>query len=455
MDELKHIRNRAALVDFPRLAPFAPELEHDWLVVFYNVAQSISRELDLEKLLWLIMDEVRKALRADRCTVFLLDEEKDELWALAAHGAKEIRFPAHLGIAGYVAKTGHVLNIPEAYDDPRFNREIDRKTGYRTKSILTAPLRNHVGEIIGVFQVLNKVTGPFTSDDELLLNAISGIAATQIENAQLYAEQKRTFESTIETVASTIDARDPMTAGHSKRVAMFCEEMANVLGLSGEEREKLRIAALLHDCGKIAWDDDILRRTGRLSAGQLSVVRSHPARTRRILEQIHFPKHLRDIPLIASSHHERLDGSGYPLGLKGEEISPLARILAIADVFEAMTSKRTYRGRIGIQDVLAELRRGSHRLYDALYVEALGKITVLRFLEIVNDGGAGAVKVADRFVLGRISLNDLGTTLTSTDSRSEMELFNRYYCPDPKTGKEDGQTIDRPDLPSPSSDWSI
>ncbi|HFE53869.1 MAG TPA: GAF domain-containing protein, partial [Bacteroidetes bacterium] len=195
-------------------ARIASRAERDWSSVFYRVALSISRELDLQKLLWLIMDEVRQALEADRCTVFLWDEETDELWALAAHGAEEIRFPASLGIAGHVLRTGEVLNIPDAYSDPRFNPAIDRETGYRTRSILTAPLRNHLGETIGVFQVLNKESGPFTREDELLLDAISGIASTQIENARLYAELKNSFESFVETLASIIDARDPETAGH-------------------------------------------------------------------------------------------------------------------------------------------------------------------------------------------------------------------------------------------------
>ncbi len=410
------------------LLKLEPALERDWLTVFYKVALSISRELDLQKLLWLIMNEVRAALHADRCTVFLLDEDKDELWSLAAHGEREIRFPAHLGIAGYVLRTGRMLNIPDAYQDSRFNREIDKKTGYRTRSILTAPLRNRVGEVIGVFQVLNKADGPFTREDELLLDAISGLAATQIENAQLYAEQKLFLERTIEALANSIDAKDPLTAGHSKRVALLCDELALLLELSDEEREKLRIAAILHDYGKIGVRDHILSKTDRLEPEELEHVRDHPAKTREILERIRFPKRLRDVPLIASSHHERLDGSGYPAGLKGEEIPFLARILAVADVFEAMTSRRTYREPMHIVEVMREIQAGRGTLYDPRCVDALGKVSLLRFLEIHMGGQPDFLIPPDhREVLDAVTIDEFVRDFDRDEKDQGRVLFEHYY----------------------------
>ena len=205
--------------------------EHRRLTVLFNITRNISTELKLDKLLRILMDEVKRALKADRCTVFLLDKHRNELWSKVAHGEREIRFPGHLGVAGYVATTGHILNIPDAYADPRFNREIDKKTGYHTSNMLTFPMRNKLGEIIGVFQVLNKYDGPFTKEDEQLLDTISVISATQLENAQLYEEQKKTFDSFIETLASTIDARDPLTAGHSHRIAQYADAIAHVMNI--------------------------------------------------------------------------------------------------------------------------------------------------------------------------------------------------------------------------------
>ncbi|OQX86564.1 hypothetical protein B6D60_05970, partial [candidate division KSB1 bacterium 4484_87] len=213
--------------------------EHQRLSTLLNVTRNISKELELDRLLVTIMDEVKRALKADRCTVFLIDKEKNELWSKVAHGEDEIRFPAHLGIAGYVAQTGDVLNIPDAYADERFNPEIDKQTGYQTRNMLTFPMRNKLNEIIGVFQVLNKYEGDFTREDEGLLDVISTIAATQLENAQLYEEQKKTLDSFVETLASTIDARDPLTAGHSKRIAEYSMEIATIIGLPEKRRELL------------------------------------------------------------------------------------------------------------------------------------------------------------------------------------------------------------------------
>ena len=203
--------------------------EHQRLTTLLTVTRNISKELELGRLLVTIMDEVKRALKADRCTVFLIDREKKELWSKVAHGEEDIRFPLHLGIAGYVATTGEVLNIPDAYADPRFNPEIDKQTGYITRNMLTFPMRNKLNEIIGVFQVLNKYEGVFTRDDENLLDVISTIAATQVENAQLYEEQRKTLDSFVETLASTIDARDSLTAGHSKRIAEYSMEIADII----------------------------------------------------------------------------------------------------------------------------------------------------------------------------------------------------------------------------------
>ncbi|HFE54013.1 MAG TPA: HD domain-containing protein, partial [Bacteroidetes bacterium] len=345
-----------------------------------------------------------------------------------------------LGIAGHVLCTGEVLNIPDAYSDPRFNPAIDRETGYRTRSILTAPLRNHLGETIGVFQVLNKESGPFTREDELLLDAISGIASTQIENARLYAELKNSFESFVETLASIIDARDPETAGHSKRLALYCEEMARLLELTPEEAEKLRIAALLHDYGKIAVREAILYKADVLTEDEQEAMRNHPVFTRRILEEIRFPKALRDVPQIAAAHHERLDGSGYPDGLKGNEIPPLARILAVVDVFDAMTSRRSYRGRMDLRDVMEELQRGKGRLYEPRYVEALQRLSVARFLEILNDGDTELISEKDRAVLSGLDLRTLVNLLKTSVPTPEVKLFERYYLPDEIQECENGQT---------------
>ncbi len=372
-----------------------------------KVAGSISQEMQLDKLLRLIMDEVKQVLQCDRCTVFVLDRERDELWSRVAHGEAEIRFPAHLGIAGAVVKSGEVINIPDAYADRRFNPNIDKQTGYHTRNLLSAPMRNRPGEIIGVFQTLNKNDGPFTRDDEEILNAISVLAATQIENAQLYEEQKKTFDSLVETLASTIDARDPLTAGHSQRIALYAEEIARVLQLSAQEREVLRISALLHDYGKIAVREAVLTKSDRLTEEEYSHIRNHAAFTRSILEKIHFSRELKQVPLIAASHHERLDGSGYPAGLREDEIPGLSKILAVADVFDALTSKRHYRTRMDFAEVIQLLIDGSGSQFDAEVVEAFRRIRLDRLVRILEQEHAEQLDAGDLAFLSEFDSRDV------------------------------------------------
>ncbi len=405
--------------------------EHQRLTVLFNITRNISTELKLDNLLLIIMDEVRKALKADRCTVFLLDREKNELWSKVAHGERDIRFPSSLGIAGYVARTGDVLNIPDAYADPRFNQAVDKKTGYYTQNILTFPMRNKLGEIIGVFQVLNKFDGPFTKQDEQLLDTISVIAATQIENAQLYEEQRKTWDSFVRTLASTIDARDPLTAGHSNRIALYSDELAKILNLSAKHRELIRYAALLHDYGKIAIREAVLCKNGSLTIDEYCHIQEHAAYTKSILEKINFSRDFIEVPKIAAYHHEKMDGSGYPDGLVGDQIPLESRILAVADVFDALTSKRHYRDRMDFENVMDILDKNTGSHFDRNLVEAFKKIKIDRLLEILESEYLDHLDPKDLKFLMLFDLRHLLEIVRhgplSSEERKVVELFYKYY----------------------------
>ncbi len=405
--------------------------QHQKLKLLFNITRSISRELVIDRLLRLIMDEVKSILNCDRCTIFILDDEREELWARIAHGDEEIRFPCHMGMAGYVASSGEALNIPDAYADDRFNPNIDRKTGYHTFNALTVPMRNSRGEIIAVFQALNKFSGPFNRDDEELLDAICVISATQIENAQLYEEQKKTFDSLVETLASTIDARDPMTAGHSKRIALYADEIARIVKLTDSEREVLRTSAMLHDYGKIAVREAILTKTERLTLQEFEHIQKHPEYTRKILENINFSRELKDVPKIAAAHHEKLDGSGYPLGLVDGQIPKLSKILAVVDVFDALTSERPYRDRMKFFQVLRIISDGSGTHFDEFFVAAFKKIKLSRLLEILENDFSEYIDANDLRQLSRYDLTDLGAAIRTDKPDVEQEkmrdLFLRYY----------------------------
>ena len=156
-----------------------------------KICQRMSSERDLAALLDLIANEATKLMGADRASLFLLDRERGELWSKVALGSEEIRFDARLGIAGAVALSGQTINVEDAHQDPRFYKEIDLRSGYRTRSLLAIPLRKHEGEIIGTFEVLNKKTGAFNKEDEEILKALAAQAAIAIETAQLVEEMKR------------------------------------------------------------------------------------------------------------------------------------------------------------------------------------------------------------------------------------------------------------------------
>src|SRR5713226_5899511 len=161
------------------------------LLSVLKICQKMNAEWSLAALLDLIAREAAKLLTADRASIFLLDREKDELWSQVALGSNPIRFDARLGIAGAAARTGQIINVKDAHEDPRFNKEVDVRTGYRTRSMLTVPLRDHEGEVIGAFQALNKREGVFTANDEEIAKALAAHAAIAIETAQLIEELRR------------------------------------------------------------------------------------------------------------------------------------------------------------------------------------------------------------------------------------------------------------------------
>jgi len=314
------------------------------LDVILEVTRQLMSVTDLDALLHHMAEATAKLLAADRATIFVVDRERNELWSRVALGAGEIRFPVGRGIAGTVAQTGETINIPDAYADPRFNPEPDRLSGYHTKTLITFPMKGNDGRVIGVFQVVNKHGGgPFTHVDEDTLASLGASAAVAVENAMLVAEQKRLWQSLIETLAVTIDARDQQTAGHSQRVTKYARVIGEQLGWNGQDLERLEAAALLHDYGKIGVRDQFLQKPGKLDEAEFAYMKAHAEMTGEFLAHLEFPLDMRDVPLIAAQHHERMDGKGYPKGLNADKIHVGARIVAAADVFDALTAPRYYK----------------------------------------------------------------------------------------------------------------
>ena len=468
------------------------QLQLDHLI---EIGSALSSERDLEVLLEMIVDEARRVTRADGGTLFLLDEQTQTLrWAIIQNESMGIRIGGHSAgevdeevfkpialcdesgalmlenVAAYVAHRGVPVVIGDVYDETdEFDFEgplrFDAQTGYRTRSMLVAPLTHFEGGVIGVLQLINARDADnesieFTDTFTKLTVSLASQAAVAVKNAQLFAELERQFEAFIQTIATAIDAKSAYTSGHVKRVVDIAMMIARAIdraetgrwakvSFNKHELKALEIASWMHDVGKIATpeyvvdkatkletiadrlevvraryqmfaknaevemlramlaarderdahtlaeatyraaldalrdefefieecnagsefmgDDKLARlrqiaservvvdgvevakltedelynlsiRKGTLTREEIEVIRDHAMISYRMLSQLPFSRHLEKVPEIAAGHHEKLNGKGYPRGLSGEELSTEARILAVADIFEALTA---------------------------------------------------------------------------------------------------------------------
>ncbi|HOA04799.1 MAG TPA: HD domain-containing phosphohydrolase [Candidatus Fermentibacter daniensis] len=337
-----------------------------------KILKAISRVRDLNTLLALLASETSACLGAERSTVFIYDRARNELWSIIAEGMdRQIRIDATSGLAGHVLGTGSTLITGDVSRDGRFDPSVDRSTGFTTRNALTVPIRNTRGEVTGVFQAVNKSGGGFSMEDADFLEAVAAEAGVTIENVSLYEHRRSMLESLIKALAESIEARDPLTAGHSENVMKYAGGISRHLGLSATLTREIEYAALLHDYGKIGVPDAVLRKPDPLDENEIGVMRSHVERTGRILSSIDFEEDLESVPQFAVEHHERLDGSGYPAGVSGDAISIGGRIIAVADVFEALTAKRHYRDPMDPREALGTIRAAAGTAFDAEVVDAL------------------------------------------------------------------------------------
>ncbi|MBR4329160.1 MAG: HD domain-containing protein, partial [Candidatus Riflebacteria bacterium] len=316
------------------------QLHLEEMAALIEVSHVVSSTLDLRELLTKIMKTATKVMRCETSTVYLVDEATNELYFSIVQGdskvgakLKEIRLPMGTGLAGWCAQNNAPVMVPDTDKDPRFFKGADKKSGFVTRSMICVPMCLKE-KVIGVLQVLNR-TGdiPFNDHDLETLKAVATQAVSAIENARLYENIQKIYLSTIEVLATAIDAKDPYTRGHSRRVTLYSVAIAEQLGLSPKEIENIRYAGLLHDVGKIGISDSIIRKPGRLTDEEYGIIKTHPAIGARILRPVEF---LADkIPGVLH-HHEYYDGRGYPDHLSGEDIPLAGRIICVADCFDAM-----------------------------------------------------------------------------------------------------------------------
>jgi len=327
----------------PKTKPLTASPDELLRTIFDYVGR-IADERDIDQLLILLADMGRDLISADRCTVWLLNRKTKELWSKVAHGMDRIIIPVTAGIAGCVAVTGDSLIINDPYSDDRFDKDVDKKTGYHTRNILGLPINDGEGKIIGVFQAINKMPEPenFSEQDLEHLLLAATYTGKALDAAILQEEIEATQREIIFTLAETGEMRSKETGYHVKRVAEFSRLFAVKYGMNEEEAELIKLSAPMHDIGKIAIPDSILLKPGKLTPEEWEIMQSHASLGYEMLK--HSDRRLlKSAAIIANEHHEKWNGEGYPNGKKGEDIHIYGRITAMSDVFDALGNERVYK----------------------------------------------------------------------------------------------------------------
>ncbi|OGT99321.1 MAG: phosphohydrolase [Geobacteraceae bacterium GWC2_48_7] len=341
------------------------------LKLIMELAASINSSLDPVEIQQLTVEAATRCVGADAASLLLLDQETGELYFEVSTGEKraklkEIRLKPGQGIAGWIVRRGGAMIIDDVQNHPRFYRDVDNSTGYETRSMLISPVASKE-RIWGVLQALNKIDGSFTDEDLEMLEALSDMVGTAIEKAMLHQELQETFLGIIMAFAGALEKRDSYTGGHTKRVCSYSLATGYRLDLNQTQLDELKLSAILHDIGKIGVSDKVLQKNGKLEPEEFAEMKSHPELGAEIMEHV---KSLRTMLAGVRPHHEKFDGTGYPDRIKGSEIPLTARIIAVADTFDAMTSNRPYRTALSHETALKELKAFAGIQFDPEVVEA-------------------------------------------------------------------------------------
>lgn len=335
--------------------------------------------LRLEDVVRLIVETVPPAVHAQLVTVFLWSEIEERLVLQRVGGPDdaskaEVKYRGGEGLAGWVFVERRPTIVPDVLSDPRWKREPELEQmlmGVPARNILAVPII-HGKKALGVLLAVNHEGGSgFSDTDQSLFSALAGQTAIALENAKLFEDVRDISVAAISSLATAIDARDPYTRGHSEDVTRIVVHLARDLGWEGADLEMIEFAALLHDVGKIAVPDNILRKPVELTPEEWDVIYLHPYHSAQIVRPV---EPLRKIIPWIYHHHEHWDGSGYPDHLKGEEIPEGARIIAVVDSFNAMTTDRPYHKALPEPEAMREVKRSAGKQFDPRIVKAFLKV---------------------------------------------------------------------------------
>jgi HD-GYP domain-containing protein (c-di-GMP phosphodiesterase class II) len=350
--------------------------KHDMAKMMQHVSNIVSTSLNLDKVTDVILTESKKALGTDHASLFLLGEDSKHLILSKAKGftKDEINNIKLLGSWEVINKSLLRRKKPLVVNDVNQNALFKNKVlpFFHEKlpihSFLAVPLLKDK-KTVGALIVSNRKRPghAFDRDNIRMLVSLSNYIAISLLNARLYHNLKDFFISTVSSLIRAVDAKDPYTSGHSERVMKYAVAIGEQYGLKDKALENLRLASLLHDIGKIGIKDNILSKPSRLSRDEQTQMKTHPSIGARIIEIV---DDSHQITRGVLEHHERYDGSGYPRGLKKGAISLEARIIAVADTFDALTTNRIYRKKHSARDVFAGIVKSSSIHFDPNVVKA-------------------------------------------------------------------------------------
>ncbi|MBV8199594.1 MAG: GAF domain-containing protein [Acidobacteria bacterium] len=323
-----------------------------------EIGAQLASSLELATVLELALSTAERVCRAETSSIWELDDERQELFfrvvrGQAAGAIRGLRVPLGQGIVGSVAQSARPEVVNDVAADPRWHG--DPQEVFRTRAILAVPLLAN-GRLVGVLQLLNPVDRErFTDDDLRRMRLFAGILAHPLQNARLYAAQRRQFMNMVTALAETLEKKDPYTGGHVRRVVSYSLLLGAEMGLGSGDLKDLWLAATLHDIGKIGVPDRILGKPAPLDSEEAEVMRRHTVDGASIVAHLSNPHVLPGV----RSHHERIDGGGYPDGLLGEQIPLAPRVIAVADTFDAMTTSRPYRQGLSAKLAAAEIENAA------------------------------------------------------------------------------------------------
>jgi putative nucleotidyltransferase with HDIG domain len=360
------------------------------LETLMGLTHQLNSSLDLEALLGTMILSVVGQLRVNSACLFLTDQREDpkRLDAWTFKGVKEdlVRSIHFLyedefirAILPTEGEEGRPVRLQDLSEDPSLERSVGPL--YAAGFALVCPVMMKQ-KLTAILAVGEKVSGQdFQSTDLEMVKALSESAGIAIENARLFKDLQDTYLATVRVLVSTIEAKDPYTHGHTERVAQYAVGIAKAMEFSQDEIQTIQLGAFLHDIGKLHTSDSILHKPGALTEEEWRLVKAHPVRGAQMLQGVKFLEKATD---LVRHHHERVDGKGYPDGLRGDEITVGAKIVNVADAFDAMTTERPYRAGLSMDQAIAQLEEKAGTQFAAEIVEVM--------VRSLREGRIGVIK---------------------------------------------------------------